>query len=114
MHTRGAQVVSADVFEQLALCSPPSTPAATDGAPRADAAAGDSVRSACGVGALPLPNLSPKRAAVRLHAISGVQDPKNFGQGSGAAPTHFEYQIIVENTGPVPLQVRDSPCRHTA
>ena len=66
------------------------------------------MRFMCGVGALPVPAFAPKRAAVRVHAISGAAREGGsaaFGMQQNGERKMFEYQIVFENVGAVPVEI---------
>jgi uncharacterized protein affecting Mg2+/Co2+ transport len=112
------QVTSPEGFEEAALAGLSQTPSSQGQPMQLEAiqeasdpfallpkkGAGNAVRSNCGFGAVPLPLLLPKRAALRIHAVSGI-DPLQH-DSSIHMHRQYQYQIIMENVGAVPLQVR--------
>ena len=69
----------------------------------------EGVRFRCGAGALVPPPFEPKRAAVRVHAVSAPPPRRQLGPddegGRPGDPVHVEYQIVIENVGAVPVEV---------
>lgn len=90
------QVDSSDMFEMLALgIEPDAAHAANVG------------RLSCGAGALTMPRFAPQRVALRVHATSSFADahtyPRNLKSPYDMVP--FEYQVVIENMGSVPVEV---------
>ena len=102
------QVTSVDMFEALALSAfSPPTEASSATSSHDDLPEG--VRFRCGAGALVPPPFEPKRAAVRVHAVSAPPPRRQLGPddegGRPGDPVHVEYQIVIENVGAVPVEV---------
>jgi uncharacterized protein affecting Mg2+/Co2+ transport len=92
------QIDSADTFEKLTLHSNTNEPVATYN---------PSLRLSCGAGALTMPRFAPQRIALRVHATSSLTDAQTF-PWDAPSPSNkipFEYQVIIENEGCVPVQV---------
>jgi hypothetical protein len=98
------------MFEALALGGP-SGPAPSGLAPSTaplsstPAASERSMRFDCGLGALPQPRFARRRAAVCVHATSGITATRGDPDARPGDPISFEYQIVIENTGAVPVEV---------
>ena len=99
------------MFEALALDTPSSHSSSSAVGNAGHSHDGDrSLRFTCGAGALVQPPFARKRAALRVHAISGympegVASGRHSAVGGGHELALFEYQVVFENVGCVPVEV---------